>query len=182
MLKICPTCNREFKAKGTKPTYCSKKCYSMKGELNPKWNGGISHSGGYKYLYKPSHPHATKLGYVLEHRLVMEQKIGRLLNKNEIIHHMNHDPSDNRPENLMIYHSPGRHFVSEHLDKRASNGRFVVSDFIQTSKPKHLSDIEWLKTQYIDNNKTAQEIADELGCTRASITATLARYGIKKRR
>lgn len=39
---------------------------------------------------------------ISEHRYVMEQHIGRKLQKNEVVHHINHDHRDNRIENLMI--------------------------------------------------------------------------------
>ncbi len=48
------------------------------------------------------HPEANSRGYVYEHRLVAEEKIGRRLKKGEIVHHKNGLRWDNNPENLEI--------------------------------------------------------------------------------
>jgi len=63
----------------------------------------IISKGDYNYcVVSPTHPLATKHGYVLHHRIVMENELGRLLNANEVVHHVNHDKKDNRIENLEV--------------------------------------------------------------------------------
>ena len=60
------------------------------------------HNGGYVLAYAPKHPRAHKDGYVMLHTVIMEQTIGRYLQPNEVVHHINHNRMDNRVENLML--------------------------------------------------------------------------------
>lgn len=67
---------------------------------------GVGHSkhraDGYVSVYYPSHPMATKDGFVMEHHLVMEKHIGRHIEKDEVVHHINGIRDDNRLENLQL--------------------------------------------------------------------------------
>lgn len=77
-----------------------------------RWKGGkIRTSGGYVgVLYPPDGPFASmrhRMGYVLEHRLVMAESIGRSLDSHETVHHVNGVKDDNRRENLQLRN--GRH-------------------------------------------------------------------------
>lgn len=69
----------------------------------PIWNiEKIVKKGDYLYAVVRGHPNATKHSYVLYHRVVMENKLGRLLDKNEVVHHVNGDKHDNRLSNLQL--------------------------------------------------------------------------------
>ena len=84
------------------------------------WRGGTHVSRGYRYILAQTHPYATKLGYVYEHRLVMEAHLGRTLLPSEIVHHINGDTLDNRIENLMLFSGQGDHMRHHETARRGA--------------------------------------------------------------
>ncbi len=93
-----------------------------KGSLHPCWRGGrFTNSEGYIYIriYPENtlYPMADKNGYVFEHRIVMAQYLGRLLEPQETPHHRGtnypmgsvEDKQDNRVDNLWLFPSNSGH-------------------------------------------------------------------------
>ncbi len=76
-------------------------------------DGKIKRSG-YIYLKRRDHPNCGKQGYVAEHRIVMEEYLGRHLTKKEVVHHINDNREDNRIENLKLFESHGQHTKLAH--------------------------------------------------------------------
>jgi hypothetical protein len=74
-------------------------------------NKSSSSISRYWMVYNPEHPLTNSQGYVSEHRLVAERLLGRTLNKNEIIHHLNGDGLDNSPYNLCLCQSDSEHHL-----------------------------------------------------------------------
>lgn len=109
----CDNCGKAFPVYKAGVRFCSRACSGKDlssrqlGYKNAMWKGGetvTGHTGGgYIKELAPEHPNADASGYVLQHRLVMEEVIGRPLEKHERVHHKNGDRQDNRPENLELW-------------------------------------------------------------------------------
>lgn len=109
--------------------FCDKKCqgkyrsqYNV-GENHPNYKGKYKTSDGYILLHLPRHPFCDKAGYVKEHRIVMEDFLGRYITKEEVVHHVNHIRDDNRIENLMLFPSNKAH-SSFHAKENFNNFQY----------------------------------------------------------
>lgn len=105
-----PTKNWYKVMKGRTPWNKGKPKVMPRGEQHHSWKGGRQKTGyGYIHIIRPDHPAADKRGRIYEHRWIMEQKLGRYLDKNEVVDHINGIRDDNRPENLRLFNSNGEH-------------------------------------------------------------------------
>jgi len=110
----CSRCANDFKSK----TYIGTK--------SNRWKSGrISRRHGYFAIRvrpdNPYYPMVDHMGYVLEHRLVMAEHLGRCLDRSEIVHHCHtrfpvgsdEDRGDNRIENLkLVRHKDGHNAIT----------------------------------------------------------------------
>jgi len=129
MIKIiCKICGKKFSASPSRiktKKYCSNPCRNKsmigghigkeiqkgqhlspktefkKGQPCPNFKGFIN-VAGYIYIYQPKNHRATKNGYVKRSILVAEKTFNHSLKDNEIVHHINKNKSDDRPQNLII--------------------------------------------------------------------------------
>lgn len=124
IIKKCLTCNKDFNIypsyeKYGRGRFCSKRC-ARTGKFASRWIGGkrINHNG-YIVIRMPNHPNAVN-GYIFEHRLIMEKKLGRILKPNEIVHHIDHDKLNNDFSNLIILSK------KEHNLQHTKDGRICI--------------------------------------------------------
>lgn len=130
--RLCKQCGVQFRfmaapstiKRGGRGGFCSMSCsttFNRTGKRSNNWNGGrVLVDSGHVWVYAPEDPHARPTGYALEHRVVMAAHLGRPLKRQEVVHHINGDPADNRIENLQLLASQSAH-MTLHNSQRAEN-------------------------------------------------------------
>jgi DNA-directed RNA polymerase subunit RPC12/RpoP len=128
----------------------------LRGPESPTWQGGRwkNHQG---YIYvklqpdNPCYSMATSNGYVLEHRLVMAEHLGRPLESCEIVHHKNGIRDDNDLNNLELNTSPAQHIVEHNQGYRDGyqrgllDGQSKQMDIIKKQNEELLKHIKLLE-------------------------------------
>lgn len=84
---------------------------------------------GYVMLVIKTHPHSCEThGVIFEHRVVVEESLGRYLTEDEIIHHKNEIKDDNRLENLEVTNR-AKHTIYHHVGvKRSEETKRRISE------------------------------------------------------
>ena len=67
-------------------------------------NGGYTtDQDGYILIRMDRHPYANSTGYVREHRVVVEESLGRYLEPAEVVRHLDGNPANNNLDNLQLF-------------------------------------------------------------------------------
>ena len=91
-------------------------------EKNGRWRGGVV-DGGYGYTLvtvSPNYEYPSMIchdNYVLEHRFLMAQHLGRCLTRWEVVHHINGVKDDNRMDNLKLMSLTNHNILHRKLEK-----------------------------------------------------------------
>jgi hypothetical protein len=88
---------------------CSKVCHYENKQRKQKINKPRGCGQYHIQVLAEDHPNKDRHGRVYEHRLVVEEKIGRFLHKDERVHHINMVKHDNKPENLFLCKNNSNH-------------------------------------------------------------------------
>jgi len=78
--------------------------FNQRGKLCPMWKGGITKNNNRILIYSPNHQFCHKRDkYIFKYRLIVEKYFNRYLTQKEVVHHINGDTSNDRPENLYLF-------------------------------------------------------------------------------
>ena len=113
----CPICGVAITYKpGRERIYCSRSCAMVgrmrTGAVNREFGTKMVDVAGYVRIKVGTvYPGAYKTGWMLEHHYVMQEHLGRLLEKTDYVHHKNGNREDNSLSNLELCtaatHVPG---------------------------------------------------------------------------
>lgn len=95
--------------------------YGKRKDQAPRWTGGErTRKDGYAFVVAPDdhpYPSYTKPSgtkYILKHRWIMEQFLGRYLSPDEVVHHIDGDPTNNDIRNLRLFDDQSAHISNGH--------------------------------------------------------------------
>lgn len=88
------------------------------------WNGGeyIDGKGYVRVLVGKEHPMANTKGYAFKHRLIVADDIGRMLEPQEEVDHIDGDRSNNELENLGLHPDHASHMAAHHARRHSKLG------------------------------------------------------------
>jgi len=87
--------------------FCSKNCFYEFSKTNPNKNSYLRTN----VLVEDKVTGESYIKDVKTHRLIAEKMLGRPLKSTEIVHHINFNTHDNRPENLLVLDSTRSHTI-----------------------------------------------------------------------
>lgn len=107
--KACGYCGKVMSLSPSKSNtnFCSYECRSLgriKRPLDRWYNGRRAKLDqfGYVMVWAPDHPNKVLKGWQYEHRLVLENTLGRYLIDGEVCHHKDGNKGNNDPSNLEL--------------------------------------------------------------------------------
>ena len=159
-MKICTKCHLELPETSFNKSRRNKsglraECRECQRIQYVEYRGEITRNfGGSRYIRK-----VIDGRYMSIHRIIAEQKIGRPLELYEVVHHINGDKKDNRPENLEVM------TVSEH-SRMENIGRKHTEEWCR----RHSEQLKGRQTRfgYVTSEETKHKLSISVKAARAN--------------
>jgi Mor family transcriptional regulator len=151
--------------------------------INWEYYNSSSEKYNFSYVYhQPLNRNPTNKKYrnlwvngkrILEHRLVMEQHLGRKLKPTEVVHHINHNGLDNRIGNLQLISSNSEHIKLHTVGELNPRAKLTEIQVLEIKNSKGQIKVTGVAKEYnvsyqtisdIWNNKTWTHIKERPNC------------------
>lgn len=105
--------------------------------------GGKYYQRGYVMAFAPNHPYMNRNRHVYEHRLVMEQKLGRYLEPRERVHHIDGIKDHNTDDNLELCTAPNHTTITAYCAACMLRNSVAEQDKRISEQDKRVRLLEW---------------------------------------
>ncbi len=103
--------------------------HNSRGTSNPRYNYGLTFDRRKRrWLIRCRDGSHTEF-----YRAVMEKELKRVLRSNEIVHHINGDSTDDRPENLQLFSGRGEHTSIGHYGNTTNHLLTKLHEYVITT-------------------------------------------------
>jgi hypothetical protein len=127
---------------------------------------------GYVAVKRPDHPRKMKDNLVYEHILVAEKMLGRFLQEDEQIHHLDFNRMNNKKQNILVLKKGMHTRLHNWIDKlgiqsvieAVADGEYHVeqclncNEYIETNGNEKFCNRDCQKQYYENKNEVEQEI------------------------
>lgn len=120
-------------------------------------------------------------GYIIQdgdrqHRHVARKKLHRPLTHTEAVHHIDHDKTNNNPDNLYVFIDNRCHLLY-HGQKWTNDPQEFEQYYINVLS-KTIYNKSWLIEQYLEQYKSVAQISREMKVSRGVVTKSLYNFGL----
>jgi len=141
-----------------------------RGDRNPNWKGGrYIDACGYVFRWTPE-------GHRLEHRLICEAP------KGSVVHHRDHDRTNNAPENLEVLPSHSAHRLEHIAEQRAKYGKAFAPPprYGRDNNMTKLTEEQVVEIRQLRGQVSQSQLASRFGVSKTAVRLIQLRRNWKR--
>ena len=141
--KVCVICGKHYSTTKKTSLYCSQECLHK----------SIIPAGKNNYVYNKNYKHER-----WEHRAIAKKILGRPLNTNEVVHHIDFNPKNNSLDNLLVISRTKHNALHRFLNMQGDLLKRLSNVNIENCWNNWLSEMTttWLETTNVKVIKLSQ--------------------------